>query len=458
MKKVLSVLLVVAILFSFGACGKDKASSDSNSQGNTIITIDKYNPNDLNSMLEYVRVESENACAQTDADTEALLEHLGKDYDSYKTHKTEITEFYKKTQERSKDLYAAYQACSVDYFKCVAAQGLDDYNKWDDALGEFYDAWDDAMGDYYDTWDDHYSDIYDLCDEIIGDASGAMDYEEYSDAWSGMYKEYSESWSAMYEAYSNAWSKTYQDYSACWSGFYRGDSNVDALIAAAGDKDNSGNEEKPDTTTEAANVTTPNDPYAELEAKIESEVQAELAALTAEWENLRDGITSYEDYLAKASEIEAFYAKVNGVSEKLCNLMYLYGLDYAKAVMTSGKSSYKMYSEMGGLYDVIYSGMGGKIYDEIYSGILSDMYDTFYSGVLGNRPDGVSYSEWADVRSKEYDMWSDARSDTYDHWSDARSDVYDFWSDVRSDLFDEDIGAAQKEIDDFQKDVDKMLN
>ena len=70
---------------------------------------------------------------------------LGETYDSYDANKVEVSAFFENMQIRSADLYAAFQACSIDYFKCVAKQGLDDYDTWDDAMGDFYDAWDDTI-------------------------------------------------------------------------------------------------------------------------------------------------------------------------------------------------------------------------------------------------------------------------------------------------------------------------
>ena len=62
----------------------------------------------------------------------------------------------------------------------------------------------------------------------------------------------------------------------------------------------------------------------------------------------------------------------------------------------------------------------------------------------------------SDDRSQEYRMWSDTRSDAYEQWSDFRSDVYEFWSDLRGEMYGNDIEAVQGEINDFQKDADKL--
>lgn len=292
MKKLLSLLLAVGMLFSLSACDSRQTSGgsdnrdttnapkddydsrdttnapkdDYDSRDTTNAHKDGYDPGNLESMLIFLAATGKTGCTDTKTEAEALIGLLGESYDSYDANKAEVTAFFQNTLIRSADLYAAFQACSVDYFKCVAAQGLDDYKAWDDAMEDFYDEWDDAMSDYYDAWDDAYDDIYDLCDERISDVSDLLDYQDYSDAWSAMYEEYSDAWSAMYEEYSDAWSKTYNDYSACWSGFYEGNNDVDAILAAAEAESigSSGNEVEQDSAndtfsgeTDFANDTSP---------------------------------------------------------------------------------------------------------------------------------------------------------------------------------------------------------
>lgn len=459
MKRIFSLLLVAAMLFSLAACGNEQTPSTGDTQGSANTVKYDYDPNNLESMLAFIATASETACTDTETETEVLSRILGESYDSYAVNKTEITVFFENMQTRAADLYMAFQICSIDYFKCVASQGLDDYDTWDDAMGDFYDAWDDAMGDYYEAWDDAYGDIYGLCDDLISDASDTLDYDDYSDAWSTMYNEYSDAWSAMYKAYSDAWSKTYTDYSACWSGFYKGNTDVDAILAAAAaeDADDSDDENNSKDETSSGDDNFASDvSYDDLEAEIESEVESTLTALTTEWEALAEGLDSYESYVAKDADIEAFYGKVNHTSASLCIQMRQYSIDYAKAIMASGKSPDDMYDDLEAIYDLIYDDMGDEIYDGIYDGILDEMYDALYSGALDDRPDGVEYSDWSDARSNEYEMWSDTRSDTYEHWSDFRGDVYEFWSDMRSELYGDDTDAAQEQIDDLQKDVDKL--
>ena len=465
MKKFFAFLLAAAMLFSLVACSNNQTSTENNG-GQIPSDTPKYDydPTSLESMLTFLSTTGEAAVNDTEAEAQSLIGTLGESYDSYASNKAEVTEFYSRMATQSSDLYLAFQACSIDYFKCVASQGLDDYDTWDDAMEDFYDAWDDVMEEYYDAWDDAYGDIYDLCDDLISDASDDLDYKEYSDVWSAMYEEYSDAWSSMYKAYSDAWSKTYKDYSSCWSGFYKGSTDVDALLAdAASEKDNtedddrdSSNSDNTDNADKDASEGT--ESYAELEERIEAAVSTSLTSLTSEWESLAAGMESYDTYMAKADAIAAFYEQLNSSSAELCIQMCQFSIDYAEAILSSGKSTDDMYSNLEGIYDLIYDDMGDEIYDGIYDGILDEMYDVLYSGALDERPDGVEYSDWSDARSKEYEMWSDTRSDTYEQWSDFRGDVYEFWSDMRSELYSDDIEAAQEVIAEFQEDVNKLLD
>lgn len=456
MKKGIALLLAVVMLLSLVACGKTEPSGNT---GNTEQPNKyTYDSGSLESMLTFIKTTGETAATDTTNQAEALIEKLGDSYSTYNANKADVTAFFESAQTRSTELYTAFQACSIDYFKCVAKQGLDDYSTWDDAMSEFYDEWDDAMGDYYDAWDEAYGDIYDTCDDLISDASDELEYDEYSDAWSAMYDEYSDAWSAMYEAYSDAWSKTYSDYSSVWSGFYGGDTDVDAILAAAEKEDNKKDDNEDDNKeTTGDDDSSSSVSYSDIESKIETEVETTLTALTTEWESLSADIDSYDTYMAKAAEIKAFYEKVNSTSARLCLKMCSYSIEYAEAILASGKSTDDMYSDMSELYDVIYDEACGDIYDGIYDGLLDDMYDLLYNGALKDRPEGVEYKDWSEPRSNEYKQWSDTRSDAYEQWSDARSDIYGFWSDLRSELWGDDMDGAKDEVADFRKDIEKQV-
>lgn len=255
MKRFLSIFLVAMMGLSLVACGSDSApQNEENSVSQTF-----YDKNDLGSILSAVTAEGETAIQTISEDSTSLLDKLGETYDSYDANKASVDDFYSSSLDESKKLYATFETMSMDYFKCVSAQGLEDYDTWDGAMEDFYDTWDETMEDYYDAWDEAYEDIYDKCDDLIESASDTIDYDVYSDAWSEMYDGYSDSWSNMYEAYSDAWSKTYNDYSDVWSGFYNDETDVESILNAVDEKDaqtENSNESTSNSSTENSSTET----------------------------------------------------------------------------------------------------------------------------------------------------------------------------------------------------------
>lgn len=454
MKKFFALLLAMLLLASLAACGDQPVTDSSETQPSTPSSntnTPNSNLDDLAGILLAMTTEGETAIDTVTANSETLLEKLGDSYSTYDANKTAVTEFYNSTSDQATELYASFRTASINYFKCVAAQGLEDYDEWNDAMEEFYEDWDDTMSDYYDSWNDAYEEIYDLCDDVISEASDELDYSVYSDAWSDMYDEYSEAWEAMYDAHSAAREQTYDDYSDVWDGFYDGKTDVDAILNGTSDKE--GSDENDDTPVDPGTDT---GSCADIESKVQKDVEDTITALTSEWEELTGVFTDYDSYVSNAGKVSAFYEKLNGESANLCVRMYAYALEYAEAVIASGKSTADLYDDMDELYDVIYDEAGEDIYDGIYDGILEEMYDALYDGVLKDQPDGVKYADWSGHRSNEYKQWSSTRSDAYEQWSDFRSDVYSFWTDTRSQLYKDDLDGAKDEIGDFRKDVEKL--
>ena len=135
---------------------------------------------------------------------------------------------------------------------------------------------------------------------------------------------------------------------------------------------------------------------------------------------------------------------------------YEYSLTYADAVINSGISCDDMYDSIEGIYDCVYSDVGDALYDDIYSGILDDMYEYFYSAVVEDGYDTVPYKDWYKISHDAYSYWDDTRSDCYDYWSDMKSDIFNLWSDLRKAFFEDNLEKAQKIVNDFRKDVEKL--
>ena len=187
------------------------------------------------------------------------------------------------------------------------------------------------------------------------------------------------------------------------------------------------------------------------------DVEETIATLRSEYESLKALVDTFEKYQESVAEVEGFYEETYKEVELLCARMQEYSLCYAELLVKSEGSYGDKYDEFEDLYDVVYDDLAGEIYDEIYDGILDEIYSAFYDGVIDEAYDNVPYDKWSDARSDEYDMWSDARSDVYDVWSDTRSDIYDFYSDMRSKLWDKEPEPIEKEINDYRKDVEKLI-
>jgi len=196
--------------------------------------------------------------------------------------------------------------------------------------------------------------------------------------------------------------------------------------------------------------------YEELETKIQQDTENTVAALSEEWETLKSDVDTYEKYLENMDLVEAFYEKIYDETELLAIRLREYCLIYAKMIVGSDMSYDDMYDELESIHDSLYEDAGEVIHDDIYDGILDEMYEYYYDGILDDAYEDAEYSEWSDARSEEYGWWSDARSDVYGEYSDYRSDSYGLYSDLRGEIYSEDMEDALDDIEDFEKDIQKM--
>lgn len=194
----------------------------------------------------------------------------------------------------------------------------------------------------------------------------------------------------------------------------------------------------------------------ELEDSIIEDIENDVSELESEYKVLCDSISSYDDYLNNIKAVESFYDKIKNSSYAISIKLYEYSLTYAETVINSGLPCDDMYTSIDGIYDCIYNDAADNLYDDIYNGILDDMYDDFYNGVISDGYDTTPYKEWSEISYNAYELWSDTRYDSYKYWSDMRSDIYEFWSNLRGAFYIDDLEKAQKIINDFKEDIDKL--
>ncbi len=320
MKKIVLALMLIAVIMGLTACGQKKEiSGESIIKGSQSrieetdtresVSEDKeteekseekqdpaadqeksYDISDLESILAAMTTEFEEAAQSIENESVIVFEKIGGKYASYAENKDVVTDYYNNSLHKADTLYGDVEGIAIDYFKCVANQGIEDYNIWNDAMRDLYDTWDDGIKDLYDVWDDIYKEIYDKCDELIKDASDDLAYNEYSSVWSAMYQEYSNAWSAMYKSYSDAWSSTYKGYSAVRSGFYKGETDVEAILEEA---------------SEAASEETKEDIVEETVAESTESIVEESVASTEEASD-DDKIFGSEDWRQFLADYEAW--------------------------------------------------------------------------------------------------------------------------------------------------------
>ena len=258
LKKLTILFVALFAVLSFSACGNK--STGSSEAGKEVYQSVKYDVNDSASILSAIEKAFDDAEKSINDQSSSVLDKIGNSYDSYTKNSGEVTAFYNATKASADALYTDIEEMAINYFKCVAVAGLDDFDAWDDAMEGFYKVWDRGMGDFYDTFDDGYEKIYKKCDSIIDDAPDSLEYSEISDTWSAMYEEYSDAWSEMYQNYSDKWSDIYGKYSAMWSGFYSGSIDVDAILKEyelSQDKDDEADTDE--SSAAESNHTTDND-------------------------------------------------------------------------------------------------------------------------------------------------------------------------------------------------------
>lgn len=313
MKKALTMFLAAIIVLSLAACGSNPTPSNAttNTENEEIVAYDK---NDLESILSAITTEAETAARTISDDSISLLDKLGESYDTYGANKTSVSNFYSNSLAEAETLYATLESISMDYFRCVATQGLEDYDAWDGAMEDFYDVWDDGMEDYYDAWDNAYEDIYDRCDSLIEDASDDLGYSEYSNVWSEMYERYSDAWSNMYETYSDAWSETYSNYTDVWSGFYNEETDVDAILKATAEKDVQAESEGENTLDNSSETDTQSKPEGEVTSSNEPDHTPEETntLINGMRPGFKEAMDSYEAFFDEYVAFMEKYADSDG--------------------------------------------------------------------------------------------------------------------------------------------------
>lgn len=194
----------------------------------------------------------------------------------------------------------------------------------------------------------------------------------------------------------------------------------------------------------------------ELTDTMMDELDADSTSLSDQYEELQSVLDSYENYVQNQDKVESFYENIYRSTKNIGIRMREYSLEYAKIIVASDRTNSEKYDDFDELYDAVYEDAGDEIYDIYYEDIFDELYDDIYDGILDDAYDTIPYEEWSDAKSSAYDIWSDTKSDVYKEWSDTKSDVYKFWSRMKSEVYKEDMEGAEKKIQKFVDEVEKM--
>ncbi len=239
MKRLLSLLLALVLIFAFTAC-----------KGNNTTNTDKPEETDSSSSTtpgrEYDKTDPTAVLGEITNDFSAVITNLeqklaetfsaiGTTYEDYQKNKGLVDEWVNLVLTESDALFARTRENSITYFKLIAADPDHKYSEFcDEALDEYYDTlYDDAMDEYYDTlYDDAMDDLYDeYYDGILDDAYDDIEYSEWSNASSECYKVWSDARSAVYKKWSNERSYIFGLRFAVNSAFcYNDNYDVDTIV------------------------------------------------------------------------------------------------------------------------------------------------------------------------------------------------------------------------------------
>ena len=141
-KKISSFLFILLLTISLCACKETTAS--------------EYNVNDKKSMLSAIEKVFQNGSNYVEEETKAFLDELRSSDDSYAGNKDNVKAFYSEIHEFSQTVYTEIEEISIDYFKSVAADGLEDYDDWNESLEKYYDSWNEGMSDFLNSMSDSF--------------------------------------------------------------------------------------------------------------------------------------------------------------------------------------------------------------------------------------------------------------------------------------------------------------
>lgn len=219
MKKIISLILALILLFSFSAC-RENAINDDQSQttkalksARTLEELESAIKEDLGKRIEKLNKEVEDFLVEIDT------------YEKYSTNIDKVKAFYGNIITKTDILCVGVREYCVTYAELILKSDKSFDDKYDD-FEELYDVvYDDAREEVYDEIYDHiFDELYDaLYDDIMDEAYDNLPYEKWSDIKSAEYDLWSDSKSEVYDIWSDCGSDIYDFWSDMRSEMYQKD-------------------------------------------------------------------------------------------------------------------------------------------------------------------------------------------------------------------------------------------
>ncbi len=302
MKKFLSVLLIIGMIFSLSACGEktsqDKVSDSkattekSIKSAKTLEELEQIVSADVDETVENLNIKLKEVLAENDT------------YEKYLENISDVEAFYVNILNDTELLCIRLQEYSIAYAEMILKSDKDFSEKYDD-FDELYDViYEDARDEIYDEiYDGILDEMYDaFYDGIMDDAYDNMPYEKWSDMRSNEYDLWSDTRSDVYDIWSDASSDIYDFWSDMRSEMYDKDiekankklsdfkEDIEALYVKSSEEP----ENKEDTKTK--------DNAEETKLENEETTTEETSSNNKEWKAFLDDYSEWVDEYVKITK------------------------------------------------------------------------------------------------------------------------------------------------------------
>lgn len=241
MKKIISLLLMFAMLLSLAACGDNNPGGKEPGTKES-VPAESYDTDTLERIREGIAADFTATAERLTKEWESVRTAIGDTYDGYADNKQVLLDWYGLVQNETTALYSRTKEGVIAYYKLVAETVEHEYDAIEDATDELYNTvYEDCFGDLYDTiYEDIFDEIYDAYYEgILDDAKDSMEYGDWLDIRSNFYGTWLDVRSDFYGNWLDARSDFYGTWLDVRSAFYSGNYDIDAIIAGTEPDDNS---------------------------------------------------------------------------------------------------------------------------------------------------------------------------------------------------------------------------